>query len=282
MPYTTLINPNDLAPHLTDSNWTVIDCRFDLVHPEKGRQDYALGHIAGAFYAHLDEDLSGMIIPAETSRHPLPDVDTWVQTLSQWGIDSEVQVVVYDDQSGAIAARLWWMLKWMGHEAVAVLDGGWSRWQREGYAERNQVETYTPRQFIPDVQDHLLATTNDVLKMTSYTDPALFDSRDAKRYHGEHEPIDPVAGHIPKAICVPFVENIGPNGQFLTPAELESRFRPVLKDRPVHEAVFYCGSGVTAAHNILAMAQAGLGQARLYAGSWSEWITDSNRPIETS
>lgn len=280
MPYTTLISTAELNQHLTRPDWAVIDCRFVLTDTENGRQAYRQTHIAGAVYAHLDEDLSGPIIRGQTGRHPLPEIETLVQTLSNWGIDAGVQVVAYDDSGGAIAARPWWLLRWLGHQAVAVLDGGWQRWQAEERPIRSGVETRPARNFTPQPQPHLLADAAEVLKIR--TDPTfrLLDSRSADRYRGQNETLDPVAGHIPGAICTPYAENLGPDGRFLPMETLRSRFQISLGDVPAERAIFYCGSGVTAAHNVLALAHAGLGQARLYAGSWSEWITDPNRPVE--
>jgi len=279
MSYTTLISTQELAAHLEDPNWAVVDCRFALADIEKGRQEYQHSHIAGAVYAHLDDDLSGPIIPGKTSRHPLPEIETFVQTLSNWGIDNKTQVVAYDALGGAFAARLWWMLCWLGHEAVAVLDGGWPRWQKEGHPVRSGTETRQPQTFTPRPRPELLVEAADVLALRTDPNYHLFDSRSADRYRGENETIDPVAGHIPGAVCLPYASNLGSDGSFLPPEALRARFQEQLGDIPCERAVFYCGSGVTAAHNILAMAHAGLGEARLYAGSWSEWITDPERPV---
>jgi len=281
MPYTTLISIQDLAAHLDDPDWAVVDCRFILADTEKGRQGYQQSHIAGAIYAHLDDDLSGPIIPGKTSRHPLPEIETFVQTLSNWGINNQTQVVAYDTMGGAIAARLWWMLRWLGHEAVAVLDGGWRRWKKEGLSVRSGDESRQPRTFTPHPRPELLVEADDVLKLRTDPDYHLFDSRSADRYRGENETLDPVAGHIPGAVCLPFANNLGSDKSFLPPEELKARFEEQLGDIPCERAIFYCGSGVTAAHNVLAMAHAGLGEARMYAGSWSEWITDPERPVAT-
>jgi len=281
MQYTTLISTQDLAAHLDDPDWAVVDCRFILTDTEKGRRDYQQSHIVGAVYAHLDDDLSGPIIPGKTSRHPLPEIGTFVKTLSGWGIDNQTQVVAYDTMGGAIAARLWWMLRWLGHEAVAVLDGGWRRWEQEGLSVRSGDESREPRTFTPHPRPELLVEADDVLKLRTDPNYHVFDSRSADRYRGENETLDPVAGHIPGAVCLPFADNLGPDKSFLPLEVLKARFEEQLGDIPCERAVFYCGSGVTAAHNILAMAHAGLGEARMYAGSWSEWITDSERPVAT-
>lgn len=282
MPHTTLISTSELAEHLTDSDWAVVDCRFALADPERGQRDYQQAHIPGAVYAHLNEDLSGPIIPGKTGRHPLPEVDVIAQKLSNWGIDPNVQVVAYDDAGGSMAAaRLWWLLRWLGHEAIAVLDGGWLRWLREGRETRSGVEVRSPRSFTPNPRPKLVVSASEVLAALNDPDRRLFDSRSADRYQGENETIDPVAGHIPGAICAPYADNLRSDGLFKSPEGLRARFQALLGDVPPERTTFYCGSGVTAAHNLLALAHARLGDARLYAGSWSEWITDPAHPIKT-
>jgi thiosulfate/3-mercaptopyruvate sulfurtransferase len=285
MAYTTIISTSELSQHLADPNWApnwgVVDCRFALADVEKGRRDYQEAHIAGAVYAHLDDDLSGHVIPGRTGRHPLPDINSFAQTLSSWGIDSQVQVVAYDDAGGAIAARLWWMLRWLGHEAVAVLDGGWPAWQNDGRPERSGIETRPARTFSPNPQPHLLVEVDEVERIRTDSAFHLIDSRSADRYRGENETIDPVAGHIPGAVSGPFANNLDEAGCFQAQAALKARFQDLLGNASPESAVFYCGSGVTAAHNLLAMAYAGLGDGRLYAGSWSEWIADPERPVAT-
>jgi thiosulfate/3-mercaptopyruvate sulfurtransferase len=281
MTYTTLISTAELAEHLADPDWAVVDCRFSLEDRERGRHDYQQAHIPSAFYAHLEEDLSGPVIPGQTGRHPLPEIDGLARRLSEWGLDSRVQVVAYDDASGAMAAaRLWWLLRWLGHEAVAVLDGGWPPWQREGRPTQSGVECRAPRTFIPQPRPELLASASEVLALLNNPNFHLIDARSPERYRGEHEPIDPIAGRIPGAVCAPYLENLGSDSLFLPPEQLRARFESLLENAPPDRAIFYCGSGVTAAHNLLALAHAGLGDARLYAGSWSEWITDPERPIE--
>lgn len=279
--FSTLISTQELADNLNNPNWVIVDCRFSLADTEQGRREYQQSHIAGAVYAHLDEDLSGPIIPGQTSRHPLPDVETFARMLSSWGIGNSTQVVVYDSMGGAIAARLWWMLRWLGHNAAAVLDGGWPRWQTEGRPVSHGVESNRPQTFTPQPRPELRLEADDVMQIKNDSAWRLFDSRSADRYRGENETLDPVAGHIPGAISLPFGENVGPDGCFLPPETLKTRFQNQLGDVPAEQAVFYCGSGVTAAHNILAVLHAGLGEPRLYAGSWSEWITDPNRPVAT-
>ncbi len=281
MIYQTLITTGQLADQLNNPAWAIMDCRFALADPGLGERDYQHGHIPGAVYAHLDRDLAGPVISGQTGRHPLPAVANLVNTLSAWGIDSGTQVVAYDSSGGAMAARLWWLLRWLGHNAVAVLDGGWLRWQAEGRPVDAAIVLRPPRRFTPRPRPELSVDTAQV--DTLRVDPAyrLFDSRAADRYRGENETIDPVAGHIPGAISLPYADNLNADGTFLAPAVLKARFAAQLGQTPVERAVFYCGSGVTAAHNILAATHAGLGEARLYAGSWSEWITNPARPIAT-
>lgn len=280
MPYKTLISPEDLHRHLNDPDWAIVDTRFSLDDPKRGRRDYQQAHIPGAVYAHLDDDLSAPVISGKTGRHPLPAVEEISARLSRWGIGSGVQVVVYDDNNGAMAARLWWMLRWLGHADVAVLDGGWAGWQSGGYPVRSGSESRQPRTFEPHPRPELVVDAGDVLELLHDPRYRLIDSRSADRYRGENETIDPVAGHIPGAVSGPYAENITPNGRFLPPETLRARFQGLLGDVPTDRAIFYCGSGVTAAHNLLALAHAGMGDGRLYAGSWSDWITDPSRPIE--
>lgn len=279
MLYTTILSTSELADHLADPDWAIVDCRFWLADSERGRRDYQQAHIPGAVYAHLDEDLSGPIVPGKTGRHPLPAVDAIAQTFSNWGIDSRVQVVAYDDAGASMAGRVWWMLRWLGHDAVAVLDGGFPHWQKEGRTTRSGVETRSPRSFAPYPRPEMLASTADVLAAMRDAHQLVFDSRAAERYRGENETIDPVAGHIPGAVSAPYADNIGPDGLFLPREALRDRFEALLDDVPAEQTMFYCGSGVSAAQNLIALAHAGLGDARLYAGSWSEWIADPSRPI---
>lgn len=283
MLYTTLISPAELRPHLDDPDWVVVDCRYVLSDEERGHHAYRAGHIPGAIYAHLKKDMAGPIVPGRTGRHPLPDPDQFAATLARWGVGAGGQVVAYDDTGGALAAaRLWWLLRWLGHDAVAVLDGGWPAWQAAGYPTATGDESpRAARSFTPHPHPELIVDTAAVNELR--TDPRyrVFDSRAADRYRGENETIDSVAGHIPGAYSAPYAANLDPQGRFLPPAALQARLRALLGDVPAAHAVFYCGSGVTSAHNILALAHAGLGTALLYPGSWSEWIADPTRPVAT-
>jgi thiosulfate/3-mercaptopyruvate sulfurtransferase len=279
--YTALIPVEELAPHLGDPDWAVVDCRYQLADPGFGRRAYAESHIPGAVFADILDDLSGAVVPGKTGRHPLPDMATLAAALSAWGIDRAVQVVAYDDRGGAMAARLWWLLRWLGHDAVAVLDGGWPAWLEAGLPVRSGREAREPRLFVPAPRPDLLADTGVVARVRE--DPAwrVLDARAAERFRGENETIDPVAGRIPGAISAPYADNLAPDGRLRSATELRERYHQLLGNVPAKQAVCYCGSGVTAAHDLLAIAHAGLGEARLYAGSWSEWITDPTRPVAT-
>jgi thiosulfate/3-mercaptopyruvate sulfurtransferase len=281
MDYKTLISPADLHTHLDDPAWVIVDCRFWLDDTQKGRRDFQNSHIPRAIYAHLDEDLSGPVVAGETGRHPLPPVDIFAQRLGSWGIDKDVQVVVYDDRGGAVAARLWWMLKWMGHGAAAVLDGGWPAWLRADYPTTDELPAAQKREFEPNLRSELVVTAADLL--AHFGDPSyrLIDSRAPERYTGEQEPIDAVGGHISGALSYPFQRNLDVEENFIPKEFLKGRFHVLLEGTPAVKTIFYCGSGVTAAQNILAVTHTGLGMPRLYAGSWSDWITDPERPITT-
>jgi thiosulfate/3-mercaptopyruvate sulfurtransferase len=281
MVYGTLITAGELNEHLGDAGWVVVDCRFNLADHEQGRKEYLAGHVPGAVYAHLDEDLSGPIVKGATGRHPLPSVERAAAVFSRLGIGQGTQVVAYDDRGGMSSGRLWWMLRWLGHDAVAVLDGGWQAWQEAGFPTRGGEEARPAAEFAPQPREGFAVDANAVQRLR--TDPAykVVDSRAADRYRGENETMDPVGGHIPGAVSGPFGENLGADGRFKSPEELRARFEALLGETPAERAVFYCGSGVSAAHNILAVAHAGLGDAKLYPGSWSEWIVDPARPVAT-
>ena len=277
MNYTTLIDLVTLEAHLNDPDWVVMDCRFSLADTEAGHRAYRDSHLPCARYAHLDEDLSGPVTPA-TGRHPLPDPERLAQKLGEWGIGHDTQVVAYDDMGGMLAAtRLWWLLRWLGHAACAVLDGGLPAWRRAGLPLTAEAPTARPAGFTPRPDDRLWMTTAQVLTLPEAE--VLLDARAAARYRGEMELIDPVAGHIPGALNLPTEGNLTPEGHFLPVAALRERFAVALGDRPPATVIHTCGSGVTACHNLLAMEVAGLSGSRLYAGSWSEWIRDPRRAV---
>jgi thiosulfate/3-mercaptopyruvate sulfurtransferase len=271
-----VISPAELADLQSVPELRVVDCRASLQSPEAGRELYRQGHVPGASFADLLQDLSGPLLPGKTGRHPLPTIESFTARARSWGIGQASQVVVYDDASGAFAARLWWLLRWLGHDAVAVLDGGFPAWAAEGRPVTTQSSMVAVGDFAPRAQTDWLVQARELLQSAPRK---LFDARAPERFRGEVEPIDPVAGHIPGAVNLPFADNLR-DGRFRSPAELREHFARALDGTPPEEAVVYCGSGVTACHDVLAFAHAGLPLPRLYAGSWSEWITDPARPIE--
>ena len=273
--YSTVVSTEQLAQHVNDPAWVVIDCRFTLTHTEAGRATYTQGHIPGARYAHLDQDLAGPKT-GSNGRHPLPGAQVFAQKLGAWGIDTDTQVVVYDDSFGAIAVRLWWMLRWMGHDAVALLDGGLPKWQREQRPLNADLPQVTPTVFKPQVRHDMVVDTDTVLGATS---ALIVDARAEMRFIGEIEPLDPIAGHVPGAKNLPFDDNLAMDGTLLPATELRELYTELLDGKSPEQVIHMCGSGVTTCHNLLAMEIAGLKGGKLYAGSWSEWIADPSRPI---
>lgn len=278
--YTHIIDALALSQNLTNPSWVIIDCRFDLADPEWGSQDYKKGHIPGAVYAHLNHDLSGPRT-ASTGRHPLPDPEVFRETLGRLGVDSKKQVVVYDTAGGSFAARLWWMLKYYRHSLVAVLNGGFQAWAAGNYPIESGSRTNQKTIFTGEPDSTMLVSTPEMEVLTSDGQTPVIDARAPERFRGEVEPLDPVAGHLPGAVNRFHQDNLGPDGQFLPLETLKSGFLSLLKQSPPGQAVVYCGSGVTSCHHLLAMQAAGLPMARLYAGSWSEWIRDPKHPIAT-
>lgn len=275
---TTLAETHVLARHLYDPDWVIVDCRFTLTHPPAGRAAYVAGHIPGARYAHLEEDLSSPVTPM-TGRHPLPDPRTLAAKLGAWGIDGGKQVVVYDDTFGAMASRLWWLLRWLGHEKVAVLDGGLPKWRREKLPINAESPPVKPASFPVCVNHALWLDTAAVEQGLREKSILLIDARAEERFTGEVEPLDRVAGHVPGAINVPFEDNLDFSGELLSDEALREHYGALLAGKTPKETVVMCGSGVTACHNLLALEHAGLSGARLYPGSWSEWITNPDRPV---
>ncbi len=279
--YTTIVSGDTLRAYLTDPDWVIVDCRFSLLDPAAGRRAYLDGHIPGAVYADLDVDLAGPIEP-DSGRHPLPPVKEFSERLERWGIANTTQVVVYDDVGGAIAARLWWMLRWVGHRSVALLDGGIGSWQEAGLALEQQEPTVVRTTFDTCVDDNLWVSTADVERGLADSSIVLVDARAQKRFNGETEPIDRLAGHVPGSINHPFDNNLYESGLFLAPEELRQRWSDTIADRPPAQVVAMCGSGVTACHELVGLEHAGLPGGKLYVGSWSEWIRNPDRPVATS
>ncbi|MBI2571073.1 MAG: sulfurtransferase [Candidatus Schekmanbacteria bacterium] len=273
-----LISAEKLAAHLDDPDWVVADCRFELGRPDWGRAAYAQAHIPGAAYLHLNEELSGDLRPG-TGRHPLPDAQALAARLQSVGIGSASRVIAYDDAGGAIAARLWWLLRWLGHAQASLLDGGWAAWCAAGGPCEVAVRPRPERRLNVLVRDALVAQAGELLDRERRARVVLVDARAPERFRGEVEPIDPVAGHIPGALNRFHQGNLAAHGRFLGSGELRARFAPLVPAGGSSAVVHYCGSGVTACHNVLAMEYAGLGGTRLYAGSWSEWIRDPARPV---
>jgi thiosulfate/3-mercaptopyruvate sulfurtransferase len=284
MSYTTLISAADLSQHVFDADWVVLDCRHDLANPDYGRNAYAEGHIPNAQFAHLDSDLAGEKIDASGAfrgRHPLPDRASFIATLRNWGINDSTQVIAYDAQGGMFAARLWWMLRWVGHDAVAVLDGGLPAWLAHDMWLSTEATQHT-RGNLSD-QPALVATVSanailQVLQAGGQTATrTIVDARAPDRFRGENESIDPVGGHIPGAKNRFFKDNLQADGRFKSAEQLHGEFMAVTA-HPA-DAIMQCGSGVTACHNLLALEVAGLPGAALYPGSWSEWCADPARPV---
>lgn len=275
----SLITPQIAQDHLKNPDWRFFDCRYELTAPEKKKAEFEVSHLPGAIYAHMNHDLAVTHIPGKTGRHPLPSIEEVVKKFSAWGIDESVQVVVYDDAGGAFAARLWWMLRWLGHYAVAVMDGGWPRWIKEGRSVTSELFDPEAKEFIASPRAHLSVTAEDIRNDFGNPEVRVLDARSRERFRGENEKFDPVAGHIPGALSSPFTENLDKDGNWKSKSELRQKYEKLLEGSPSEKAVSYCGSGITACHNILAIYHAGLGDSRLYPGSWSEWITDPDRPV---
>lgn len=275
-----LWSAQDLAARLDDPTVVVVDCRFDLMKPDAGRLAYEEAHIPGARYADLNRDLSGPVISGVTGRHPLPDPDQLSRTLGKWGIDRQSLVVAYDDASGAIAARLWWLLSWLGHEQVIVLDGGLAAWQESGGALTANLPLVLSKSYEPRVRAEMVVCLSEVDAFVRKGSPPLLDARATPRFRGEQEPIDPTPGRIPGARSLPF-SMLLEAGRFATPERVREVFQRVLRGDEAESAVCYCGSGVTACHLLLGAASAGLPLPRLYAGSYSEWIADGTRAVAT-
>jgi thiosulfate/3-mercaptopyruvate sulfurtransferase len=276
-----LIDARALHERLGRPGCVVVDCRFSLQEPSAGRAAYERGHLPGARYADLDRDLSRAPRPSE-GRHPLPEPAAFASTLGGWGISPGDTVVAYDEGSGAIAARLWWLLRWIGHAATRVLDGGIAAWQAAQLPLETTLPGWQPTRYPPPAAVAATAVVAaDELRHRQAAGDVVVDARGAPRYRGEQEPIDPVAGHVPGALNWPFSNNVAATGAFRPAAELKRDLLGLLGEREPGQLIAMCGSGVTACHLLLAMAVAGLPDGKLFAGSWSEWIRDPKRAIKT-
>ena len=279
MVHTTLISTDSLATHL-DGQWAIVDCRYDLHDESWGLEQYRAAHIPGAVYASLSHDLSGSRT-GTNGRHPLPCVEDFELTLGRLGISPSMQVVIYDQDAGTYASRMWWMLRYLGHEAAAVLDGGWSKWLRERRPARSGDEERQAASFAGRRRKDLRTLVEAVQAALHDSSVMLVDARAPERFEGTHEPLDKKAGHIPGAVNHCYRQNLTEEGMMLPPDRLRQQFANLLGDHSPEQVIMYCGSGVTACQNLLAMEYAGLHGAKLYAGSWSEWSADPARPVET-
>jgi thiosulfate/3-mercaptopyruvate sulfurtransferase len=281
MPYTTLVDTGTLSQHLTDPLWAIVDCRFMLADSAWGGREYLAGHIPGAVYAHLESDLSGPV-SGHNGRHPLPDPVALQRTFGRLGIGKGVQVVAYDQDNGMFASRLWWLLRWLGHEAAAVLDGGFAKWIAEARPAAAGQETRPARSFAGVPHREMTVDAVEVERLRKDPGARLIDVRAPERYRGEIEPIDRVPGHIPGAVNDHFMQNVDDRGLFRGSDALRARLTAALGGVAPDNAVCYCGSGVTACNTLLALELAGLHGVRLYPGSWSEWASDPSRPVATA
>lgn len=282
MPIAQLISPLDLDLKKDQPGLVILDCRFALEDPDYGQRSYAEGHIAGAAFADLERDLSGPVTKGVTGRHPLPQAADLIERLQAWGVSNDSTVVLYDDGTGAFAARAWWLLAWLGkRDGVYILDGGLKAWHAAGLPLSLDAPRAVRGVFSGSPDPKLVLSAEQLLKRLSRPQLTLLDARGLPRFRGEVEPIDPIAGHIPGAQCAAFTDNLGADGRFLPAEQLKQRFAEKLAGRSPQELVAYCGSGVTACHNLFALCLAGYPLGALYAGSWSEWITDPQRAIAT-
>jgi thiosulfate/3-mercaptopyruvate sulfurtransferase len=281
MAHQLLFSPQELHAAYKGNTCIIVDCRFDLGDPGAGYRDYLKAHIPGAIYAHLDDDLSSPVT-ANSGRHPLPNTDKFAAFLARSGWQPGIRLVAYDSAGGAIAARLWWLMKYFGHDCAALLDGGITSWQSAGYElESGRVTTTraTPASF--NVGSEMVMATTEVLEGLEKDGRALVDVRASERYSGEFEPIDSVAGHVPGSVNYPLQLNLSQNGRFKPAQQIREGLQGLSKNLEAKDVVYMCGSGVTACHTLFAAELAGLSGSKLYAGSWSEWIRDPSRPVES-
>lgn len=280
MPLAQLITAAQLAARLQDPSLRILDCRYALDDREYGQHSHANGHIPGAGHVDLERDLSGKIIAGETGRHPLPLPADMIARLEEVGVSNDSEIVLYDDGPGAFAARAWWLLAWLGkRDGVYLLDGGFQAWQEAGLPIEQHSPAVPPGRFVGQLDDSLVMNAAALSRELESPRLMLIDARALPRFLGEVEPIDPVAGHIPGAVCVPFTDNLDLSGRFLAPDLLRARFDQQLAGRSAQDLIAYCGSGVTACHNLFALCLAGYPLGKLYPGSWSEWIIDPGHPV---
>ena len=280
MRFTTLVSTEQLAQLLNDPDWIVFDCRITLTNSAAGRTAYQQGHIPGTRYVNLDEDMSSAVTPT-SGRHPLPEMQVFADKLSSWGVDKRKQVVVYDDSFGSMAVKMWWLLRWLGHDNVALLNGNWQMWNKHKLPVTTELPKIIPAHFEPHVRNELLVDTEEVDFARRERCSVLIDARPEQRFAGEREPLDKVAGHIPGSVNWVYEENLDFDGTYLPADELKEAYLNLMNGLKPEQVIHTCGSGVTACHNMLAMEIAGLHGSKLYAGSWSEWITDPKRPVAT-
>ncbi len=279
MSFRTIISVEELNNNLNNTNWFVFDCRFMLKDPAGGLSKFNQGHIPGAQFADMDKDLSSAMT-ASSGRHPLPDPEELIAKLKKWGVNNTSQVICYDDMSGAFAARMWWLMKWLGHENVAVLDGGIEKWTAAGLSLETDVQSKPTGSFSATADNEMWVDVNFVQQQLEQGNINLLDARSEERFTAKDSKTDPVAGHVPGAKSFPFSGNLTQQGLFQSSDELKNRFANEFAAQHT-EVINMCGSGVTACHNLLAMTIAGLPMSRLYVGSWSEWIKEKSRPVAT-
>jgi thiosulfate/3-mercaptopyruvate sulfurtransferase len=275
-----LVTVAELASGLRDAGWIAVDCRFNLMQQDAGRRAYAEAHIPGAWYADLDKDMAGPVHSAQGGRHPLPEPSVFQRLLRSWGVQQDSRVVCYDDAGGAVAARLWWLLRWFGLQGVAVLDGGWNSWIADGQPVDSKIPAAKNGRFTGEPGQLPVIDADEVARRLDNGSLLLLDARAAARFAGAEEPIDSRAGHVPGAINVPFQSNLNRAGKFLDAGLLRERYRDITGNHALDAVACMCGSGVTACHTLLALEEAGLSGAALYVGSWSDWIS-GERPIAT-
>ena len=280
MEYNTIISAEELNSIINDDNVRVFDCRFSLKDPQGGLNNYLAGHLPSAQFADMDTQLSSAMTPT-SGRHPLPDAEVFIQQLQAWGVNNETQVIAYDDISGAFAARLWWMMRWVGHNKVAVLNGGMQKWSDQGYSLTQDGVQFPAGNFSGQANMDWLVDIDTVRAKLDSNEITLIDARAADRFTGKDQKTDPVPGHVPGAINLPFGGNLTKDGMMQSPEVIKERFANVIQNQPLENVTNMCGSGVTACHNMLAQAVAGMPPTKVFIGSWSQWIKDPSRPVET-